>query len=558
MGAARLLKSIDRPQRVGAILASRHTSRSGMIVLLLGIGIGIVYATGGTAYAYPYLMLIPVLLAACWYTLPGGLVTALAAGIAMAVMPLDTILGIEQAPTNYLLRMALYLLLGGVAGWLFHTRRQAFLTHRDVARTEHHSGLSNQVALSEDLHDILSGMPLPVTTIGLIKVKITDMTDVIEALGLHAADDLIISVSQRLGQQIRGGGQVYRISPDEVALVVLDVEPGDLDTISQRLLEVGEESHMIELVPVRVQLAIGSATAQGGDKTPEELLREARVALLTSVRQRRGHTHFSPTFDQRSLDSFKLIGRVRDALAAREFELHYQPKIRLADGCVCGCEGLIRWRGDHGRLIPPGQFMPKVENTSLIGPITYFVAQAAGAFSMHRGPESKIGINLSVHNLYDESFFVLLTQLIEQASVNPERIEVELTESAFIGDLDAARDAIQRLRDLGIGVSIDDFGTGFSSFEYLQHLPITGLKIDRAFIAPLGESEQARKVLACMIDIGHALDLTVTAEGVETSRQEEILCELGCDQAQGFYYSPALPAREYRDWCQMRGGLQGG
>ncbi|HEY9814212.1 MAG TPA: EAL domain-containing protein, partial [Candidatus Obscuribacterales bacterium] len=402
MEITRLLKVMGRPQRVGMMLASRHVTQSGMIVLMLGLGTGIVYATGGTAYAYPYMMLVPVLLAACWYTLPGGLITALSAGIAMAVMPLDTHLGIEQTPTNYLLRIAFYLLLGGIAGWLFESRRQAFLSHRDVARTEQHSGLANQVALSEDLHDILSAMPLPVVSTGLIKVKITDMADVIEALGLQAADDLIIAVSQRISQQVRGGGQVYRISPDEVALVVLDVRPGDLDTISKRLLEVGEESHLIERVPVRVQLAIGSAIAQRGDKTPAELLREARVALLTSVRQRRGHTHFSPTFDQRSLDSFKLIGRVRDALAEREFDLHYQPKIRLSDGCVCGCEGLIRWRGDNGKLIPPGQFMPKVENTSLIGPITHFVTQVAGAFSMHIGDESKIGINLSVHNLYDE------------------------------------------------------------------------------------------------------------------------------------------------------------
>lgn len=550
MGTTPLSNSMDRPQRMGRVHS--HAVQSGVILLLLGLGAGIVYATGGTAYAYPYMMLIPVLLAACWYNLPGGLVTALAAGIAMAVMPLDTSLGIEQTPDNYLLRIAFYLLLGGIAGWLFQSRRQAFLAHRDQARTEQDTGLANQVALSEDLDEVLSPAPPPSIATGLIKVKITDMADVVEALGLQAADDLIISVSQRLSQAVRGGGQTYRISPDEVALVVLDVEQSDLDIISQRLLEIGEESHLIQQVPVRVQLAIGSAIAQGGNKTPQELLREAQVALLTSVRHRRGHTHFNPTFDQRSLDSFKLIGRVRDALAGREFELHYQPKISLADGRVCGCEGLIRWRGDYGKLIPPGQFMPKVENTSLIRPITYFVAQVAGAFSMHIGEESKISINLSVHNLYDESVFDLLTELIEQDRVNPERLEVELTESVFIGDLDAARDAIQRFRDLSIGVSIDDFGTGFSSFEYLQHLPITGLKIDRAFVAPIGKSEQANKVMACMIDIGHALNLVVTAEGVETSQQEEILSHLGCDQAQGFYYSPALPAEEYRDWCKKR------
>lgn len=387
------------------------------------------------------------------------------------------------------------------------------------------------------------------TKVGVIKVKVTDLADVIEALGLEAADELIVAMSQRLSQVVRGGGQTYRIAPDELALIVLDIETSDLHTISQRLLEIGEESLPIRQVPVRVQLSIGSAIADGR-KTVTELLREARLAMMASVHQRKGYMHFSPTFDQRSLEAFKLIGQVRAALAEREFELHYQPKIRLADGQVCGCEGLIRWRGSQGRLIPPGQFMPKVESTSLIGPITHFVAQAAGAFSLHPGSESAISINLSVHNLYDEKLFELLQELIEHTGVSSERLEVELTESAFIGDLGAARDAVQRLRDLGLSVSIDDFGTGFSSFEYLQHLPITGLKIDRTFVSHLGEDAQARKLMACMIDIGHALDLVVTAEGVETQLQAETLHQLGCDQAQGFYYSPALPAEDYHAWCQ--------
>ncbi|MCK8069796.1 GGDEF domain-containing phosphodiesterase [Cobetia sp. 1CM21F] len=542
--------SMTWPLRVMQWMVNRHTVRCSVIVLLLGMGTGGVYATGGTAYAYPYLMLIPVLIAAAWYDLPGGLITALVAGIAMAVMPLNIDLGTEQSPFNYLLRLILYLSLGGVAGWLFQSRRQAFLAHRDIARTDQHSSLANQVALSEDLHKLLSPLRPTVRTVGVIKVKITDMADVIEALGPEAADELVVAISQRLSQAVRGEDQAYRTSPDELALIMLNVEPTDLYVICQRLLEIGEESLPIYQVLVRVQLAIGSAIAEDHHKTVVDLLREARLALLASIRQRQGYMHFSPTFDQRSLEAFKLIGRVREALAEKKFELHYQPKIRLSDGHVCGCEGLIRWWDDQGKLIPPGQFMPKVESTSLIGPLTHFVVQAAGAFALHPGNESAISINLSVHNLYDETLYERIQELIEHAGMRPERIEVELTESAFIGDLGDARDAVQRLRNLGIGVSIDDFGTGFSSFEYLQHLPITGLKIDRAFVTHLGDSEQARKLMACMIEIGHALDLVVTAEGVETQQQAEILQQLGCDQAQGFYYSPALPAEAYHAWCQ--------
>ncbi|MDN3556125.1 putative bifunctional diguanylate cyclase/phosphodiesterase [Halomonas maura] len=544
------MKSTAWPQRVVQLIDSRHATRCSVVALLLVAGAAIVYVTGGTAYAYPYLMLVPVLAAASWYSLPGGLIAAFLAGALMAIMPQDAHLNVEQSTANYLARFVFYLILGGVAGWLFHLRRRSANEHRVIARTDPPSGLPNQVALNEDLRHCLSQPVWRVTNTGVIKIKITDMTEVVEALGMEAADELLVAMGTRLSQAIRDGGRAYRISLDELALILKDIEPGDLDPISQRLMDVGEDSLLIQQVPVRVQLAMGSAIARDGMTRATELLREARIALLAAIRQRRSHTHFSPTFDQRTLQSLKLIARVRDGLVAGEFELHYQPKIRLGDGKVCGCEGLIRWRGDNDKLIPPGQFMPKVENTSLIGPVTTFVAQTAGAFAVTDGSEGAIGINISVHNLHDEDLHDLLLKLVEDTGVRPEHLEVEITESALIGDLDAARRDIQRIRDIGIGVSIDDFGTGFASFEYLQHLPITGLKIDRSFVSPLERDERARKLMACMIDMGHALDLVVTAEGVETAAQADILRHLGCDQAQGFLFSPALPAADYRTWCQ--------
>ncbi|RTR00753.1 putative bifunctional diguanylate cyclase/phosphodiesterase [Halomonas nitroreducens] len=550
MGASSVVKATAWSQRLMQLIGSRHATRCSVVALLLVAGAAIVYVTGGTAYAYPYLMLIPVLAAASWYRLPGGLITAFLAGALMAVMPQDAHLSVEQSTANYLTRFAFYLLLGGVAGWLFQLRRRSANEHRVIARTDPQSGLPNQVALKEDLDQCLSQSVWRVTGTGVIKVKITDMTDVVEALGMEAADQLILALGTRLSQAVRDGSRAYRISLDELAVILKDIKPADLDPISQRLMDVGEDNLLIQQVPVRVQLVMGSAISRNGATRATELLREARIAQLAAIRQRRSHTHFSPTFDQRTLDSLKLIAQVRDGLAAREFELHYQPKIRLGDDQVCGCEGLIRWRGDDDRLIPPGQFMPKVENTSLIGPVTSFVAQAAGAFAMHDGSEGAIGINISVHNLHDEKLHDLLLELVEQAGVRPERLEVEITESALIGDLGAARSDIQRIRDIGIGVSIDDFGTGFASFEYLQHLPITGLKIDRVFVANLERDERARKLMACMIDVGHALELVVTAEGVETAAQADILRQLGCDQAQGFFFSPALPAADYLAWCQ--------
>ncbi|WP_458524420.1 putative bifunctional diguanylate cyclase/phosphodiesterase [Onishia taeanensis] len=532
------------------LAASRHLLRGGVLVVLLLLAAGIVRATGGTAYAYPYLMLAPVLVGAYWYALAGGLGVGLASGLLLAFLPQDAALGIGQSLPNSAIRIAFYLLLGGVAGWLFLLRRRAAAQHRIIARTDPLSGLANQVALNEDLRRQLTPADPHQRRTGLMLVRLTDLTDVIDALGLDAADELVLMLGERFEQVVRGAPAAYRLNHDELALILEDVTPEDLARVAERLIEVGEESLLVRQVPVRVQLAMGSGIAQGAQAQVNELLREARIALFTAIRQRRGYQHFAEQLERHSHESLQLIARVRTALEKREFMLHYQPKICLADGRVCGGEGLIRWQADDGQLISPGQFMPKVESTSLIYPVTHFVASEAGAFLQADAGGEVISINLSVYNLYDEELIALLRDLVAQQGVTAERLEVEITETALIGDLQAARQAIQRIRDLGIGVSIDDFGTGFASFEYLKHLPLTGLKIDRTFVARLEDDPQARKLMACMIEVGHALDLVVTAEGVETQGQADILRSLNCDQAQGFLYTPALPADEYLTWCQ--------
>lgn len=272
--------------------------------------------------------------------------------------------------------------------------------------------------------------------------------------------------------------------------------------------------------------------------------------MLAASEKHRTHCHFQPFLARRSVQNIKLISRVRRGLEQGEFELHYQPKLRLANGQVTGYEGLIRWRDEHGKLVPPGLFMPKVENTTLIAPVTRFVIDEACGFARRHG--GKVSINLSVRNLMDDELLEELKQLAQQSGMRPSQLEVEITESALVHDLFAAKQALERIRSCGIQVSIDDFGTGFSSFEYLRHLPITGLKIDRAFVEGLEQDERARKLMACLIDVGHALDLEVTAEGVETQGQHRILQELGCDQAQGFLYSKALPVDELLAWRRER------
>ncbi len=533
----------------------RHGCRVLTLALLLGLGMLIVHATGGTRFAYPYLMLIPVLLAGAWYFLFGALATALVAGLLMAVMPLTVATGEAQTTLNWLVRLGLYLLIGGFAGALFARLRKIHLSSERAARTDPSTRLPNEVALEDDLSRYLNDSASPSSqAIGLILVRVDDMNDILEALGADASRALMLALHARFDSLAPALVGCYRVSGAELMLLFRCEDIADLERRASQVIELGEDNLEALGVPLRVQLLAGSSLQQGDGDIPKSLVREARTALLAASERHRSYCHYQPALARRTVQNIKLIARVREGLQHGEFELHYQPKLRLSDGTVCGCEGLIRWRDRHGSLIAPGMFMPKVETTTLIAPVTRFVVSEACRFITRF--EKRVSVNFSVRNLMDERLLMEVGHLIEQAGIAPSLLEIEITESAFMHDLVAASKALERLRGYGVQVSIDDFGTGFASFEYLRHLPITGLKVDRAFIRGMEQDPRAQKLVACLIDVGHALGLEVTAEGVETDRQHGILRGLQCDQAQGYLYTRALPAVEMLAWHRHHAQLE--
>ncbi|CAM3909318.1 bifunctional diguanylate cyclase/phosphodiesterase [Vreelandella rituensis] len=529
----------------------RTALRIVVLMVLLALGTLIVYATGGTRYAYSYLMLLPVLLGASWYGMYGALLVALAAGWSMAAMPLDVSGNVSQDTASWLVRLTMYLLIGGFSGFLFSRLRHTYASREALMRTDPGSGLPNRVALQKHLSHALKTASLK-AQVGIVLVRLVDITDVLEAMGMDASDELVAEIGRRFDQFGSQGVGIYRFSGAELAVVVSGVDRACIKRMAQRLIDLGEENIIVRGVPVRVQLVMGSSLSpQDSLSAPGELLRQARIALFSATEKQRSHCHYDSSLTQRSMETITLISQVRTGLELKQFELHFQPKVRLADGHVCGNEGLIRWRNKNGELLAPGMFMPKVENTTLISPVTHFVIGEACQFALEH--EGVISINFSMRNLLDDDLLDELEALVKQLGLAPSRLEIEITESALMLDMVATKRALERLRRFGFGVSIDDFGTGFSSFEYLQYLPITGLKIDKAFIGDLAVSERSRKLVACLINVGHALELEVTAEGVETLAQHRALRELGCDQAQGFLYSRALPAKKYRHWCDAYG-----
>ena len=524
---------------------AQHASRLTVLAVLMVLGWLVVYFTGGTAYAYPYLMLIPVILAAAWYRLAGALLSACLVGLLMALMPLNVATGELQTPANWLVRLGLYSLLGAVAGGLFERLHAAKRDSLQASYIDSRSGLPNYLALEEDLSKGLqksSGRAL-----GLMVVRITDIVELLETLGADASDELVSAISQRLDRVVDGHSCIYRFNGPELMVLLDSADHQILDQIAHDVLVAGEENLVIQQMPMRAQLVLGYTLSTPDTQDARQLIHEARVAMFEASNQQRSCSAYVPAYRRRTKQAIWLISQVRHGLENNQFELHFQPKISLADNSVCGCEGLIRWRQQDGQLIYPGHFMPKVEKTTLITPVTRFVAEQA--LKMAAQVPGGVSINVSARNLLDNDFIEMLRALIAQEAVPASRLEVEITESALMADIKDGSKAIRAIRDLGLGVSIDDFGTGFSSFQYLRHLPLSGIKLDRVFVMDLETDAHARNLLGCMIDMGHALGLIVTAEGVETRGQHDILVQLGCDQAQGFLYSPALAIGDYGRWC---------
>jgi len=534
---------------VGSLRVGDRRIVTGATIVLLIAGEVVVYQTGGTAYAWPYVMFFPMLVGAAWMGIPGGVVTGVAAGLLLGpFMPLDVASGAMQPLHNWLTRLAFFTAFGGLAGILFARLEKAAERLHRTARTDHESGLPNQFALQEDLTKERPAKDrLMSRGAGLILLRAVDLADALEAIGADATGQIFPELGrrfERVDAQIKG---VYRFSNSEIAVLLAGVDETGLESMSARLRDAAEEHVSVRGIPVRLEMVAGGSLADEEWIDGDALIRQARIALFAAIEADHTYQLYRPVLERGSSETVRLIARLGTALDAGELEVWYQPKLDLKSGRPVGCEGLIRWVTADGGIVLPGQFMPKVERTSLIKPVTQFVARTACAVAVF--PDCRpVSINFSVRNLFDPELLKNLKELLSEQGVEDNQLEIEITERALIRNPSEAERLVEQLREMGMLVSIDDFGTGYSSFEFLRRLPVTGLKVDRVFVRDVEHDGTARDLLRCIIEAGHALDLIVTAEGVETRKQHDIVRDLGCDLAQGFLYAKPMPLEDVRSW----------
>jgi diguanylate cyclase (GGDEF)-like protein/PAS domain S-box-containing protein len=386
--------------------------------------------------------------------------------------------------------------------------------------------------------------------VALILLNLERFRHINDAFGRRGGDELLNLVAQRLEKAFRGKDYIARIGADGFGAVVRGIRDAEavVRIVEDQVLDCFREPYLLDDRELRVGAKAGVALypADGGDA--DTLFRNAEAALKRARDSGDRYLFYAAEMNARAAQVLSLETRLRVAVEQRQFVLHYQPKVGLGSGKdrVCGLEALIRWQEPGGELVPPGIFIPLLEETGLILEVGRWVL--AQALADHRDWTARgiavprIAVNVSPIQLQQRDFAELVIGAVNQAGGRPGALELEVTESLLMKDVQESIRKLSVLRGVGIHIAMDDFGTGYSSLSYIARLPINSVKIDRSFITGMATSPQDMAIVTTIIALGHSLNLRVVAEGVETHAQAQLLALLKCDEAQGYLYSKPLPA----------------
>ena len=423
--------------------------------------------------------------------------------------------------------------------------------------------------LYNSLHDELTGLPnrrqlelrldeqLPDGgQASAILLDLDRFKDINDTLGHHTGDGLLRMVADRLRRTAPADAMVARLGGDEFAVLVLSGDEAATASVAAMVRHAFTLPFELDELQVTVEASLGVA-ATGADADAGDLLRHADIAMYAAKTRRTGVEVYRRELEEGSPQRLTVLTELRNAIAHGELTVHFQPKVRLLDGAVIGAEALVRWMHPERGFIGPDEFIPVAEHSGLITPLTFSVLRQSldACASWRRGGRPLgIAVNISPRSLLDPAFVDEVARALAAVEVPASAVTLEITESSLMADPERAIDAMQRLTALGLHLSIDDLGTGYSSLSYLQRLPVAEVKVDRSFLAPNqaeGASADAFAIVGAIVDLGHRLGRQVVAEGVEDEQTWLRLKELGCDSAQGFWMSRALPAEEFAAWLEQ-------
>jgi len=416
------------------------------------------------------------------------------------------------------------------------------------------TGLPNRSLMNDRLDKQLASARRSMEPFAVLMIDLNRFKDINDSLGHAVGDELLKTVGGRLSDSVREQDTVARLGGDEFAVLLPNTPVNGAETLARQLSEsLSRQPIMLHEHSFIIEASIGVALFPDHGDSAESLLQRADMAMYTAKRGKLDFTFYSAAENAGALGRIELENDLREAIEKDGLELHYQPKVDILTKKVIGAEALIRWTHPEYGSIQAGQVAELAERSGLIHKFSAWVIRRASLQSSAWGDINmplKIAVNLSVWNIQNPHIIEVVKRGLEESRVPPDMIEFEITESAMIVDPIKAHKTLHELSDLGIDFSVDDFGTGFSSLSYLKRLPVQSVKIDKSFVRDMVTDAADRSIVQSIVDMAHNLGLLVVAEGVEDYAMLDLLTEMGCDQAQGYLFSPALPPDEFERWVE--------
>jgi diguanylate cyclase (GGDEF)-like protein len=422
---------------------------------------------------------------------------------------------------------------------------------RHLATHDALTGLPNRVLFDDRLDQCIAHAERDAQRFAVMVLDLDRFKFINDSLGHRAGDELLNQVAQRLREVVGKADTVARIGGDEFALVLSSIaERADAARLAQSAIEILKRPVRICGVDLHVSTSIGIAFYPADGTNAENLIAYADAAMYCAKQRGRNNLQFfEPGMDTATRERVKLESDLHAALALGQFVLHYQPKVDTATDYFHSAEALIRWQHPERGTIMPDDFIPLAEECGLINAIGEWVLREAcrqcKAWQQEGLPPLRVAVNVSASQFRQGNLLAAIHEALSAAGLDPGCLELELTESAVMLNPEESATILGKLSSMGVLVSVDDFGTGYSSMSYLRRFPIDKLKIDRGFVKDLMTRADDASIVQAIISLAHSLRLKVVAEGVETLEQLDSLKSMGCDQYQGFHFSPPLPAADF-------------
>jgi diguanylate cyclase (GGDEF)-like protein len=422
-------------------------------------------------------------------------------------------------------------------------RRQAEVQIAHMAHHDALTGLPNRVLLRERLDEAIAHARRG-SRVAVLYLDLDHFKSINDTLGHGIGDELLKAVASRLRTCLRETDTIARLGGDEFAIIQGEVgSPSDVATLASRIRDALNVPYGLDGHQVPADVSIGISLAPDDTLDPEQLLKNADMALYRSKADGRGtFRFFEPQMDERVRARRTLELDLRNAIANREFELYYQPVVNLERHQISACETLLRWHHPTRGMVPPAEFIPVAEETGLINQIGEWVLRQACLEAMSWPDDIAVAVNLSPVQFKNQNLALLVASALADSGLPARRLELEITEAVLLLNNEPTLATLHQLRDLGVRIAMDDFGTGYSSLSYLRSFPFDKIKIDRSFINDIADKDESGAIVQAVTALATRLKMATTAEGVETQEQLQIIQLLGCTEMQGYLYSRPVPA----------------